>query len=266
MRVVLVLALSLLAAGCGGGGGGGSTTTAGCGGGGGGGSTTTETETETTTVGGKTAVRVFWLRDGKVWPVAREVDATAGVVNGTVAQLLVGPTDKEKARLHATTAIPDDVTRAEIDVNQCVATVKLSGAVPRPGLAQLVYTLTQFPTVESVVLDSREYTRASFENLTPAILVESPLAFEDVASPLRARGTANTFEATFDYELADSSGNVLAKHFVTATSGNGMRGTFAFKAPFTVSSGGPGTLTVYEVSAANGKRLHAVEIPMQLER
>ena len=269
-RIALVLALSLLAAGCGGGGGSTSTDTetesaAGCGGGGG--STSTETETEsttTTTAGGKTAVRVFWLRDGKVWPVGRAVDTTGGVVSGTVAQLLVGPTDKEEKELDARTSIPDDVTRAEVDVDQCVATVKLSGTVPRPGVAQLVYTLTQFPTVESVVLDSREYTRASFENLTPAILVESPLAFEDVASPLRARGTANTFEATFDYELADSSGKVLAKHFVTATSGNGMRGTFEFKAPFTIASSGPGTLTVYEVSAANGKRIHPATIPLQL--
>jgi len=251
-RVALVLALSLLAAGCGGGGGGGST------------STETETETATTTVGGKTAVQVFWLRDGKVWPVRREVDATKGVVNGTVAQLLVGPTDKEKKDLDAKTAIPDDVTRAVIDVNQGVATVKLSGTLTRPALGQLVYTLTQFPTVESVVIESREYTRATFENITPAILVESPLAFEDVASPLRARGTANTFEATFDYELTDASGKVLAKHFVTATSGNGMRGTFAFAAPFKVASSGPGTLTVYEVSAANGKRIHSAEIPLQL--
>lgn len=251
VRLVLVLALSLLAAGCGSGGGGST-------------STETETETTTTTVGGKTAVRVFWLRDGKVWPVSRDVKTSGGVVNGTVAQLLVGPTHKEKKDLGAQTAIPDDVTRAVIDVNQGVATVKLSGTVPRPGLGQLVYTLTQFPTVESVVLKSREYTRASFENVTPAILMESPLAFDGVASPLRAHGTADTFEATFDYELTDSSGKVLAKHFVTATSGNGMRGTFAFKAPFQIGSSGPGTLTVYEVSAENGKRIHTAEIPLQL--
>lgn len=253
-RLLLVAALALVAAGCGSGASSSSSTT-----------TVTTTETTTTTAkGGKTAVRVFWLRGGKVWPAARSVDTAGGVVNGTVAQLLLGPTDKEKVELEARTAIPGNVTRAVIDVNQGVATVKLSEPLPRPALAQLVYTLTQFATVDSVVLNGHEYTRATFENLTPGILVEAPLAFEDVTSPLRASGTANTFEATFDYELADSSGKVLAQHFVTATSGNGMRGSFRFVAPFEVASGGPGTLTVFEVSAANGKRIHEVAIPLQL--
>ena len=38
------------------------------------------------------------------------------------------------------------------------------------------------------------------------ILVESPLPFETVSSPLRATGTANTFEATFHYEVVDATG------------------------------------------------------------
>jgi immunoglobulin-like protein involved in spore germination/sporulation and spore germination protein len=217
-----------------------------------------------TTIGGKSQVRVYWLRDGKVWPVQREVDTTGGVVNGTVAQLLLGPTKKEQNELAARTAIPGDVTRAEISIAGGVARVQLSGSVPRPALAQLAYTLTQFPTVDSVELSGKSYTSTSFEDVTPAILVESPLAYEEVASPLRARGTANTFEATFDYELTDTAGKVLAKHFVTATSGNGMRGTFQFEAPFTVAGSRPGTLTVFEISAANGKRIHSVAIPLQL--
>ena len=71
-------------------------------------------------------------------------------------------------------------------------------------------------------------------------------------------------QATFDYELADTTGKVLAKDFVTATSGNGMRGTFEFEVPYTLASRSPGTLTVFEISAANGKRIHAVEIPLEL--
>jgi hypothetical protein len=223
-------------------------------------------ETETvTTVGGKSVVRVYWLRDGKVWPVRRDVDTTGGVVNGTVAQLLLGPNKQERKELAAKTAIPGDVTRAEINIAGAAARVKLSGMVPRAALAQLVYTLTQFPMADSVEVGGKSYTRASFEDMTPAILVESPLAYETIASPLQARGTANTFEATFNYELADSAGKILAHHFVTATSGSGTRGTFEFEAPFT-SHQGPGKLSVFEISAADGKRIHVVEIPLQLGR
>ena len=235
-----------------------------------GGSENAAPETQTTTeptVGQKSEVRVYWLRDGKVWPVRRDVDTTGGVVNGTVAQLLLGPRNREQNELAAKTAIPGDVTRAEINVDSGVAQVKLSGsALPRAALGQLVYTLTQFSTVDSVQVGGRSYTRSSFEDVTPLILVESPLPFEDVASPVRARGTANTFEATFNYELTDSVGKLLAHHFVTATSGTGMRGTFEFKAPFRIASSGPGTLTVFELSAANGKRIHLVEIPLQLTK
>src|SRR5439155_11042056 len=103
------------------------------------------------------------------------------------------------------------------------------------------------------------------EDLTPLILVESPLPNETVTSPLHASGTANTFEATFEYDLVDADGKVIAHHFVTATSGSGTRGTFDFTAPFQVEQPGPGKLVVYERSAANGARVHSSEIPVQLE-
>ncbi len=109
-------------------------------------------------------------------------------------------------------------------------------------------------------------TRADFEDETPIILVESPLPFQHVKSPLRATGTANTFEATFNYDLTDPDGKIIATHFVTATSGSGTRGTFDFTVPFTVDRSGLGELIVYELSAANGQRIHINEIPVYLEK
>jgi germination protein M len=245
-RLLVVFGLAVALAGCGG-------------------NKAAEPATSTTTTTAKTTeVRVYWLRDGKVWPVGRDVDTANGLVNGAVAQLLVGPTDQEKSALGAKTAIPGSVTKALIATSAGVATVKVSGELSKAALAQLVYTLTQFPTVDSVSIAGRSYTRANFEEQTPAILVESPLAFETVSSPLRARGTANTFEATFDYDVTDARDKVVAHDFVTATSGNGMRGTFELSAPLANASAGPGKLVVYEVSAANGKRIHQVEIPLQL--
>jgi len=131
--------------------------------------------------------------------------------------------------------------------------------------AQIVYTLTQFDPTKSVVLNGKSYTRADFEDRTPAILVESPLPFQAVSAPLRVTGTANTFEATFEYELLDPAGKVLSHNFVTATSGSGTRGTFDFTIPFEAPNG-IGKLVVYESSAADGSRIHVVEIPLTLAK
>ena len=193
-----------------------------------------------------THVRVYFLRDGKVGPVARAVPA-ADPRAGALAALRAGPTAEERA-IGLTSLVPPGLANEWI------------GAT-RPGLAQVVYTLTQFPGSPTAL----GRTRADLEDLTPLTLVESPLPFATVRSPLRATGTANTFEATFQYELVGPGGDVVAQHFVTATSGNGQRGTFDFTAPFRIDRSGPGRLVVFEIDAANGRRTHIVEIPLTLE-
>ena len=148
-------------------------------------------------------------------------------------------------------------------VENGVATVELDEELSTEARAQVVYTLTQFPTVESVEIDGQSYTRADFEEQTPSVLVESPLAFEEVTSPLRAEGTANTFEANFHYELTDTDGIIVDENFVTATSGTGTRGTFEFTTkPYTVPFDGIGSLIVFESSAEDGSRMNEVEIPL----
>jgi hypothetical protein len=77
-------------------------------------------------------------------------------------------------------------------------------------------------------------------------------------------GTANTFEATFNYRLEDAEGTELAKDFVTATSGTGTRGTFEFDVSFTVDDAQDGTLVVFELSAEDGSVIHEREIPVRL--
>jgi germination protein M len=229
-RLLPLAALAALAAGCG---GGGVTVTV----------TTTVTSTTTTAVT-KKAVRVYFLRDGKVAPAGRVVGTTGAEVSaGELLSLLrAGPSTRDRE-------------------------AGLTGAPPgtRAGLAEIVYTLSQFAPSAPVTYQGKTYTRADFEDLTPAILVESPLPFQAVSAPLRVAGTANTFEATFEYELLDPAGKVLAHHFVTATSGSGTRGTFDFTIPFEAPDG-LGKLVVYESSAADGSRIHVVEIPLSLAR
>jgi hypothetical protein len=213
LRLSPIALLALVAAACGGGGG----------------------------KGEQVQARVYLVRAGKVWPVARTVESRAGT--DLLKALKEGATDEE-SQAGFTTA-PDGSGRLR--------------------LAQVVYTLSQAHPGKPVDFQGRTYRRSDFEAETPIILVESPLPFADVTSPLRVTGTANTFEATFQYELLDASGRVLANHFVTATSGTGVRGTFDFAARFTVRKAEPGKLLVYENSAADGSRIHQSEVPLTLE-
>ncbi len=247
---VLLAAAALLLAGCGGD------------------EEATPTDTDTTTVPAETTeLRVYWLRDGKVWPALREIDQTTAIAQAALDELLAGPTAEEGAELEFTTAIPEDTEGVVASVEDGVATVELSTDLPDEPLAQVVYTLTQFVTVESVDIQGNTLTRADFEDFTPAVLVESPLSFETVASPLRVTGTANTFEATFNYELTDTDGLIVDENFVTATSGTGTRGTFDFTtAAFTVPFDGVGSLIVFELSAKDGSRINLVEIPLRMAR
>ena len=131
------------------------------------------------------------------------------------------------------------------------ATVDLPGD-KRPsalGSAQLVHTLTQFPDIEQVVVESgKPVTRKAFERVAPQILIESPLDGDVVSSPIRLRGTANVFEATVSLEVRDETGTVVLEAFTNATSGTGTRGTFDTTLVLPAASGTM-TITAFESSA-----------------
>jgi hypothetical protein len=251
LLLALGLVLALLAAGCGGD------------------DEATTTDTDTVTTPAETVqARVYLLHEGQVWPVAREIDAE-GQVNAALSALLEGPTDEERADLDFATAIPDDVEGIEVSpIADAVPRLEISGGdVSDEALAQIVYTATQFPGFGSVEYQGRTLGRSDFEEQTPLILVESPLPFEAVTSPVHASGTANTFEATFNYELTDTDGKIVDEDFVTATSGTGTRGTFEFTTDdFTVPFDGIGSLIVFELSAEDGSRIHLMEIPLAMSK
>ena len=247
--ILLLVAAALLVAGCGGG-------------------DDEATSTQTTPASHTVPVRVYFLRDGKVWPTAREVEGPGvPIVTAALEELFLGPTAAEKSDLGFSTAIPDGIALDRLEIEGGVAKLYVTDELTDASLAQTVYTLTQFSTVEAVETQGGTYTRADVEHLTPAILVESPLSFEEVSSSLRVTGTANTFEATFNYELTDTDGRIVDENFVTATSGTGTRGTFDFTtAPFTVPFDGIGSLIVFELSAKDGSRINIVEIPLRMAK
>ena len=200
-----------------------------------------DSASETSTTADTASVSVYFLRDGKVWPVRRQVES-ADLPSAANQALLDGPTQAERD-IGLTTEVPDDMSAPLSDAAR----------------AQIVYTATQFSSGDSAEINGIHYTRADFEEQTPLILVESPLPFEQVSSPLRVTGTANTFEANFQYELLGADGEVADENFVTATSGTGTRGTFDFT---TGEFDDITALVVFESSAEDGSRMHEVEIPL----
>ncbi len=238
---------------------------AGCGRGSNSSGTTTQSA-PTTTAASTTTLRVYFIRDEKVGPAGRAVPPTQAIATAAMQELLKGPTSAD-AGIGLTTSIGAGTTLNRVTVADGVATVELSPEPSaEPAIAQVVYTLTQFPTVTGVRLgsDAKPLSRADVEAQTPRILVETPLPFDAVTSPIRLAGTADTFEANFTAELVAADGTVLDKHFVTATSGSGTRGTYAATLSYPTGTTGSATVKVWEPSAENGQPLGTVEIPVTL--
>jgi Immunoglobulin-like domain of bacterial spore germination/Sporulation and spore germination len=212
--------------------------------------------------------RMYFLLDGKVWPVANEVEGRDDVeVTMKSLDALVAGLSEDAAEIGMTTAIRPDLEVVSLTTEDGTVQLELSENLSGAALAQVVYTATQSEGLEAVEIDGTTYTRADFEDQTPSVLVESPLPFEEVTGPVHAQGTANTFEATFNYELTDTDGRIVDENFVTASSGTGTRGTFEFTTDdYEIPFDGIGSLIVFERSAEDGSKIHIVEIPLRMSK
>lgn len=226
-------------------------------------SSTTTRAAATTTAPATTApeqmsVIAYFLRDGKVAPVRLQAPQSRAVATAALTALLEGPPAGYD------TAVPGGTRLDGLTIDAGVAHPALSADLDRQARAQVVYTLTRFPSVTGVALPGagEPLTRADFEDETPRILVESPLPGDEVPNPLRVTGTSNDFEATFRLELRQGD-RILAVTHVTASSGNGVRGTFEQTLAYTGS--GPATIVAFEQNAGEGPpELGRVEIPVTL--
>jgi germination protein M len=223
--------------------------------------TTTTTETEPKI--GATNVGVYFVRDDKLGYAKRGVGITPMIATATLGELLSGPTEAEKEAGLATD-IPPNTKLTSLRIEDETAFVELSNPLDELGAAQIVQTLLQFETVSRVRLEGEDYRPTDIESSMPAVLVEAPAPGDTVSSPLVLRGSANTFEATFMVDVRPEQGKPLATDFVTATSGNGMRGTFEKSLDFTTDRERPGMVVVYERSAEDGSVVNRVEIPVTL--
>ena len=147
---------------------------------------------------------------------------------------------------------------AAVTISGGTATVALDHAKQDED-AEIVYTLTQFATVERVDVAGRVgLTRDDFASYVPPVLVEAPAAGAIVPGTFHVSGTASVFEATLVVQLV-RDGKVIAKRTVTASEGAPGRGTFD-----TTLTATPGAVTVaaFAPSAADGTPQHEVDVPV----
>jgi hypothetical protein len=235
---------------------------------------------------GTMTVSVYLLRGETLGVAHRKVPATQAVATAAMTALLEGPSAREKAAGLATTILAG-TTLNEVTIEDGTARVDLSGEFASGGgslsmqarVAQVVYTLTQFPTVKSVefLVDGEIVTaiggegivvdgpqrRSDWAGLLPAIFVETPAVGDVVTgSPIKVRGSASVFEATFVLEVLGSGGATGTGKTVTATEGAPGRGVFSVSLALPAMTG-RGKLVAYEVSMADGSRMNEVRIPLR---
>jgi hypothetical protein len=185
--------------------------------------------------------------------------------------LLRGPSPAEHAA-GVSSSVPPGSTAEIKTLADGVATVALQypvGALPAtPDLAeaQIVYTLTQYPTITKVQFLGQDGTvsRADLSGLLPWILVQSPLVGSRVSSPVTISGTADVYEATVNARILDADGKEIAVSFTTASCGTGCRGDYTMSMPFSVNSEQEGTIEVLDYSPKDGSAENVVRIPVTL--
>ena len=221
-------------------------------------------------------------------PVYREIPRTQQVATAAMRQLIAGPTADEQASVPAlSSCVPADAMLLGISIEDGLATVDLSREFEAGGgtfsmatrLAQVVMTLTQFPTVqlvqfhldgepvsifssEGIIMD-HPVGRDDFRDLTPLILVDEPAYGAPASCPLRVRGEAAVFEAVLNWVLADWDGRVVAEGYAMTDNGTGW-GSFDFTIPCSVEEREFASLIVFDYSAQDGSQENVREHPIWL--
>lgn len=237
-------------------------------------------------------VRTYFVLGGEpgvegIVPTLAEAPKAPAVAGAAMAALLDGvPGGDRYAPI--STAIPPDTELLGLTIKNGVATVDLSTDFDSGGgsasmqyrLAQVVFTLTQFSTVKSVVFQVEGQTvtvfgsegivldgpvdRSDFTDQLPSMFVDRPAFGAAFASSGHVTGTANVFEAQFRVAVLDGAGKVLADESVMATCGTGCWGTFDVTVSYAVGKAQWGTLRVYDPSEMDGSPTDTRDYPVWL--
>lgn len=224
-------------------------------------------------------------------PVLRTVTKTKANARAAMKALLAGPSDTERAATpRIRTLIPAGAELLGLEISDGIATIDLSGEFASGGgsrsvlgrLAQVVYTMTQFSTVdrvrfelngepvtvfssEGIVLD-KPVGRATYRDaFVPPIFVDRPAWGASLLNPGRVTGLANVFEAQFRIAVLDHADRVLVDRQVTATCGTGCWGTFDLTLTYDVATAQWGTLRVWDTSERDGSTVSLRDYPVWLQ-
>ncbi len=220
-------------------------------------------------------------------PVARSMPWSLTPASDAMTQLLAGPTAGESASIPAlSSALDTDASVSSIVIDEGTATVGLTdaGLATVRAVAQVVFTLTQFPTVErvQVIVDSflveevggieAPFTRDDFldSDILPMIFVDQPLFGGATANPMRLVGRTFAFEAQFQVVIVDADGLILADVPVLANgpqivSPGGIPWTsFDVTIPYPLASTQRGAIITFDTSAQDGSQIGVREYPVTL--
>jgi hypothetical protein len=242
--------------------------------------------TRTAAAADTTVYKVWFARAGKLWLVKREQPATTAPARAAMQALLAGPNLAE-SDAGVSSRIPAEAELLGLSVANGTATVDLSAAFAaadtaaavRMRLAQVTYTLTQFPSVDRVVLRvngraagsiagvavPQPMTQSSYSALLPAITVWNPAIGSHLSGSVRVTGLADVFEASLHVRIVNQDGTTIARASTTASCGTGCRGGYTVLVPFSVRRDQLGTIVVCDDDAdGDGRPQHQVQIPVVL--
>jgi hypothetical protein len=226
-RALIIIALSGAVAGCGGSDDASTTLP-----------TTTSPPTTTAPAPAPITVTVFRVRDGHLVADAARVRGTRAVAAASLTALGLA---------------------APISISNGTATVERDDAT-REQVAEMVYTLTQYPTIQRVdVAGKTGLTRADVAEFVPPILVERPAAGTTTGKAIAVSGSASVYEATVVLELRQG-GKVVQKKVVTAAEGAPGRGPFS--GTLVAPASGHYVVAAYSQSAMDGSRQHEQDVPV----
>lgn len=244
-----------------------------------------QTPTSAQSAAGQVALQTWFTRQGKLFVTERAVTSTTSIGRAALDRLLAGPSAGESAA-GLRSQIPAGTQLLGLRIASGTATVDLSSSFGSAAsssamalrIAEVVYTLAQFPTVSGVRFEINgqgvtviggvpvqdPQTTAMYAGYLPAITVQNPAIGEQVTSPVTVSGTADVFEAVVSVRILDAAGHEIARTFSTASCGTGCRGGYSVPVSYTVASAQRGTIEVFESSPKNGQPVNVQTIPVML--